>query len=184
MATIDWDKLEEEQGSNFKDYAPAGVYKVKVKSIDIKIVGVNGSIAQEFFFEEDENYQYPKATHWISTKNPGWTQIHNRNLMMLLGASKADAQKAVELCEAKADSKANLINAYTATYNRLIAKNPEVEIEVWQDGKYSRGEFTDKSVRMSHPDDDKPAKKDASDDILENAEEITLDQNDDLELPF
>lgn len=184
MANIDWDKIDEENGGNFKDYAPAGIYKVKVADVDFKIVGENGSIAQDFFFEETDEYQFPKATHWLSTKNVGWRQYHNRNLMMLLGAPKDAAQKAVEACEAKADSKANLMNAYKATYDRLIAKAPEVEIEVWQDGKYSRGEFTSRSVRMSFPDDEKPAKKDATDDILADAEEVTLDQNDSLELPF
>lgn len=178
----DWDELEKEFGG--KNYAPNGTYKVKVESVDIKIVGANGSIAQDFFFEEKDGMKFPKATHWLSTKNVKWRRFHNRNLMMLLGASKEAAQKAVDMCEAKDGNKATLINAYQAMYDKLIAKAPEVEIEVWQDGKYSRGEFTDRSVRMSHPDDDKPAKKDNTDDILEDAEEITLDQADNLEIPF
>lgn len=181
---IDWDKLEEEQDKGFKDYASDGKYKVKVNKVDIKIVGTNGSIAQDFFFEETD-VKYPKATHWLSTKNVGWRQWHNRNLMMLLGASKEAAQKAVEMCEAKAGNKATLINAYQATYDKLVAKLPEVEIEVWQDGDYKRGDFTDRKVRMSRPDDNKPAKKEDATDILTEAEEVDLSKEDDLgDLPF
>ena len=180
---IDWDKLEAEQDKGFKEYAPEGRYTVKVEKVDIHIVGTNGSIAQDFFFEESNEYKFPKATHWLSTKNVNWRQYHNRNLMMLLGASKEAAQKAVDACEAKDGNKATLINAYQAMYDKLIAKAPEVEIEVWQDGKYSRGEFTDRSVRMSYPDDAKPAKKDNADDILDEAEEVNLDQEN-LEIPF
>ena len=179
---IDWDKVEKEQGG--KNYANNGIYKVKVAKLDLHIVGDKGSIAQDFYFAEDDN-KYPKATHWLSTKNVAWRQYHNRNLMMLLGATKEAAQKAVEMCEAKDGNKASLINAYQSTYDKLIAKSPEVEIEVWQDGKYSTCDFTNRSVRMSHPGDDKPAKKDSTDDILEGAEEVDLSKEDDLgELPF
>ena len=177
----DWDELDKEFGG--KNYASDGKYKVKVEKVDIKIVGANGSIAQDFFFEDKDGMKFPKATHWLSTKNIKWRRFHNRNLMMLLGASKEAAQKAVDACEAKDGNKATLINAYQAMYDKLIAKAPEVEIEVWQDGKYSRGEFTDRSVRMSHPDDAKPAKKDDTDDILDDAEEVNLDQEN-LEIPF
>lgn len=177
----DWDELEKEFGG--KNYAPAGKYTVKVSSVDHHIVGDKGSIAQDFFFEEKDGMKFPKATHWLSTKNVKWRRFHNRNLMMLLGASKEAAQKAVDMCETKSGNKATLINAYQAMYDKLITKAPEVEIEVWQDGKYSRGEFTDRSVRMSHPDDAKPEKTDSADDILEDAEEINLDQEE-LTIPF
>ena len=43
----DWDELDKEFGG--KNYAPDGKYKVKVEKVDIKIVGANGSIAQDFF---------------------------------------------------------------------------------------------------------------------------------------
>lgn len=177
-----WEELDEKFGG--KNYASDGKYKVKVEKVDIKIVGANGSIAQDFFFEDKDGMKFPKATHWLSTKNVGWRQYHNRNLMMLLGASKEAAQKAVEMCEAKDGNKATLINAYQAMYDKLIAKAPEVEIEVWQDGQYSRGEFADRTVRMSRPDDAKPAKKEDATDILAEAEEVNLDQEDDLALPF
>ena len=181
---IDWDAIEAEQGGNFKDYAVDGKYKVKVSKVDIKIVGTNGSIAQDFFFE-DTDVKYPKATHWLSLKNINWRRLHQRNLMMLLGATKEAAQKAVEMCEAKDGNKATLINAYQAMYDKLIAKAPEVEIEVWQDGDYKRGEFTDKTVRMSKPGDSKPVKKEDTTDILAEAEEVDLSKEDDLgEMPF
>lgn len=180
---IDWDKLEAEQDKGFKEYAPEGRYTVKVEKVDIHIVGTNGSIAQDFFFEESNEYKFPKATHWLSTKNVGWRQWHNLNLMMLLGAPKDAAKKAVEACEAKDGNKASLINAYQATYDRLLAKKPEVEIDVWQDGKYSRGEFASPKVRMSRKEETKPAAADATDSILDDAEELALDKEE-LELPF
>lgn len=175
---INWAEAEEKAGGNFKDYAPAGVYKVKVTGIDIHEAGNNGSIAQDFKFAEDDDFQYPKATHWLSFKNDNWRFIHNRSLMVLLGASKEDAQKAIETCESKG-SKENIVKAYQQTYERLIKRQPEVEIEVWPDGKYSRADFTSSSVRMSHPDDE-PYQGGSNDDVLSSGDPIT----DDLDVPF
>ena len=176
---INWGEAEEKAGGNFKDYAPAGVYKVKVAGIDIHEAGNNGSIAQDFKLAEDD-YQYPKITHWLSFKNENWRFVHNRELMMLLGATKEDAQKAVELCESKG-TKENIAKAYQQAYERLIKKNsPEVEIETWPDGKYSRADFTSTSVRMSHPDDEPYQKQDSAEDIIDSGDAIT----DDLDIPF
>lgn len=174
---INWGEAEEKAGNQYKDYAPAGTYKVKVVGIDIHEAGKNGSIAQDFKMAEDDNYQYPKITHWLSFKNENWRFIHNRQLMMLFGATKDQAQKAVETCEGKGDKNA-IANAYQQAYDRLLKKQPEVEIEVWPDGKYSRADFTSTSVRMSHPDDE-PYQK--SDDVISSGEEITIEQDD---LPF
>ena len=177
---INWGEAEEKAGGQFKDYAPSGVYKVKVVSVDHHEAGKNGSIAQDFKFAEDENYQYPKVTHWLSFKNDNWRFIHNRSLMMLFGISKDDAQKAVEICESKGNKDA-IVKTYQQTYEKLLKKQPEVEIEVWPDGKYSRADFTSNSVRMSHPDDE-PYKK--SDDIMDGAEEVSLETDEMGELPF
>ncbi len=151
---IDWTKAEESAGGNFKDYAPNGVFTVTVTSVDIHELQT-GSVAQDFKFAEDE-YKYPKATHWLSFKNDNWRFLHNRNLMMVLGASKADAQKAVEICESKGSREA-IISAYQQTYDKLLKKQPKVEIEVWKEPgeKYSDVDFTDKSVRMNKPGDEK-----------------------------
>lgn len=170
---IDWGKAEQEAGGNYKPYANSGVHKVKVAGIEIHRIAT-GSVAQDFTFAETE-VQYPKATHWLSFKNDNWRFIHNRSLMMLLGASKEDAQKAVEACESKG-SEDNKISAYQQMYERLIKKQPEVEIEVWQEGKYGRADFTDNSVRMSRPDDER------KENPLKGAEEVSTDEFG--ELPF
>ena len=177
---INWGEAEEKAGGQFKDYAPSGTYKVKVVSVEHRPVGEKGSIAQEFKFAEDETYQYPKVTHWLSFNNDNWRFIHNRSLMMLFGATKEQAQKAIETCEGKS-KKEDIVKAYQQTYERLLNKKPEVEIEVWPDGKYSRADFTSSSVRMSRPDDEPYVKNDGSD-ILDGADEVKLDA--DLDIPF
>lgn len=174
---INWSEAEEKSGKQYKDYAPSGVHKVKVAGVNHHEVGVNGSIAQDFEFLEDDNYQYPKVTHWLSFNNENWRFVHNRQLMMLFGASKENAQKAIELCESK-NSKDAIVKAYQQAYERLLKKNPEVEIEIWPDGKYSKADFTNSSVRMSHPDDEPYEKKS---DVVSGGEEIAIDQDD---LPF
>ena len=167
---MNWDEIEKSAGSEYKDYAPAGVYNVKIDSVDIHEIST-GSVAEDFKFAEDD-YKYPKATHWLSFKNDNWRCLHQRNLMMLLGASKADAQKAVEICEGKG-SKEAIISAYQQTYDKLLKKNPEVEIEVWKDDgeKYSDADFTNGSVRMNKPGE----KKDGGQIVLDQAEPIEDD---------
>lgn len=177
---MNWDDIEKSAGGEYKDYAPAGIYKVKIAKVDIHEIST-GSVAEDFHFAEDE-YKYPKATHWLSFKNDNWRCLHQRNLMMLLGATKEAAQKAVEICEGK-NSKDAKISAYQQTYDKLLKKNPEVEIEVWkEDGaKYSDADFTHGSVRMNKPGDDKPAKKDEGQIVLDQAEPVDVDME---ELPF
>lgn len=174
--STDWDKLQDEMGGKFKNYANNGKHTVKCNSIEVKEVGQNGSIIMKFGFEETD-VQYPTADHWLSFKNENWRKWHNKCLMVVLGASEDNAKKAVDICEGKS-GKDNIVKAYESAYKKLIAKSPEVEIEVYPDGDYARAEFTDRSVAMPHGDEDK-AKK--SDDPLEGAEEVDLSESD---LPF
>lgn len=173
--TIDWKKVEEDAGSKYKSYAKPDVYKVKCVDVDIHEVGTNGSVAQDFIFEEDDNYQYPKATHWLSFKNDSWRQWHNRQLMIVLGSSESTAEKAIDKIEALGD-KEKIMKGYATAYKALLKKKPEVEIEVFPDGKYSRAEFTDERVAMPH-DDAKPAAEDTDEVVpedIEDGEEIDL----------
>lgn len=173
--SIDWRKVEEDAGSKYKNYAKPGTYKVKCVDVDIREVGTNGSVAQDFIFEEDDNYQYPKATHWLSFKNDSWRQWHNRQLMVVLGSSESTAEKAIDKIEALGD-KEKIMKGYATAYKALLKKKPEVEIEVFPDGKYSRAEFTDERVAMSH-DDAKPAAEDTDEVVpedIEDGEEIDL----------
>lgn len=178
--SIDWAKVEEDAGSKYKNYAKPGTYKVKCVDVDIREVGTNGSVAQDFIFEEDDNYQYPKATHWLSFKNDSWRQWHNRQLMTVLGSSESTAEKAIDKIEALGD-KEKIMKGYETAYKSLLKKKPEVEIEVFPDGKYSRAEFTDDRVAMPH-DDVKPATTDTDEVVpedIEDGEEIDLS-----EIPF
>ena len=174
---LDWDKIQEESGSKFKAYFADGKYTAKCDDVEIKDVGTNGSTIMKFHFEETPEAQYPTADHWLSWKNDSWRAWHNKCLMVVLGASEENARKAVDICESKND-KANKIKAYEQTYKKLLAKKPEVEIEVYTENTYARAEFTDRTVAMPH--DDEPQKEEPKDSSpIAGAEEIEM-----TDLPF
>lgn len=177
---LDWDKIQEESGSKFKAYYADGKYKAKCDDVEIKEVGDKGSVIMKFHFAETDEAQFPTADHWLSFKNDSWRAWHNKCLMVVLGASEDNAKKAVEICEGKS-SKEDKVKAYEQTYKKLLAKKPEVEIEVFTENNYARAEFTDRSVAMPH--DNEPQKEAPKDDIIDNpiegAEEINLD-----DMPF
>ena len=174
---IDWDAVEENNGAKFKNYATPGIYKVKCVDVEIKEVGSNGAIAQEFLFEEDENNKYPKATHWLTFKEgkDGWRQWHNLNIMMMFGLEKETAKKTIEQIESSND-KAKIVKGYETAYKKLLKNNPAVEIEVFPDGKYCRAEFTNNNVAMPH---DKKLENAIVDDALDGAVDLSID-----DLPF
>lgn len=175
---IDWNKVEEDAGSKYKSYARPGVYEVKCVDVDIREVGSNGSVVQDFIFEEDDDRQYPKATHWLSFKNDSWRQWHNRQLMIVLGSSESTAEKAIDKIESLGD-KEKIMKGYETAYKSLLKKKPTVEIEVYPDGKYTRAEFTDERVAMPH-NDAKPAV--VNDDVApEDIEDGEIDLS---EIPF
>ena len=176
MSQTDWTRLEEEMGNKYKDYAEDGKYTVKCDGVEIKEVGQNGSIIMKFHFEETD-VQFPTADHWLTFKEgkDNWRKWHNRCLMIVLGASKDAAEKAVDVCETSGE-KEKIVKAYEATFKKLLAKKPSVEIEVYTENDYARAEFKDGSVAMSHGD--KATKKEKgeekTDDVLAGAEEIEL----------
>lgn len=181
--TINWTEAEEKAGGNFKPYSADGKYTVKCNGVEIKEVGSNGSVIMRFGFEEDADMKYPTADHWLSFKNDNWRYIHNKRLMMLFGASEDAAKKGVELAEGKSD-KDNIIKGYETVYKKLLAKKPEVEIEVYtslnqSNGKeYARAEFTDKRVAMPHDNagqSEAPAPTVIEDGPIEGAEEVSLE---------
>lgn len=165
--SIDWDSVQTSAGGGFKNYYADGDYKAKCIGVEIKEVGSNGSVIMKFHFEEGDDGQFPTADHWLSFKNDAWRQWHNKCLMVVLGATDDGAKKAVEMAESKS-GKENIIKGYEACYKKLLAKKPEVEIEVYTDEKnYARSEFKDRSVAMPHGDD--AQKKEASGNPLEGA---------------
>ena len=183
--SLDWDNIQNEMGGDFKNFYADGKYKAKCDGVEIKEVGTNGSVIMKFHFEETNEAQYPTADHWLSFKNNNWRAWHNKCLMEVLGATEDAAKKAVEMAESK-EGKDNIIKGYEACYKKLLAKKPEVEIEVYTDAnpntgkEYARAEFLDRRVAMPHGDEDKkPADK--ADDIISQGEEVNLSESD---LPF
>lgn len=172
---FNWDDLSTQYGNKYKDYAPDGVYKVKIGSVENR-KSSTGTFWMEFKPEDSEQYAFPKISHPLSAKNKNWRAWHWKELFVLLGASDEGAKKNVEACEGKADF-AHIQAAYLSAMERLVAKKPEVDIEVWKDGKYSRADFNN-GVRMNRPDDEKEAT--SATDIL-GSEEISIDAGD---IPF
>lgn len=175
---INWDDVQKNAGGSFKNYYADGPYKAKCDGVEIKEVGSNGSVIMKFHFEETDEAQFPTADHWLSFKNDAWRQWHNKCLMVVLGASEDAAKKAVEMAESKS-GKENIMKGYEACYKKLLAKKPEVDIEVYTDGDYARAEFKDRSVAMPHGDEATKGSK--SDDPIAGAEEVDLSEAD---LPF
>ena len=181
---INWEDVQDKAGGNMKNYFEDGFYTAKCDGVEIKEVGSNGSVIMKFHFEDTKDGQYPTADHWLSFKNDAWRQWHNKCLMEVLGASEDAAKKAVEMAESK-DGKDNIIKGYETCYKKLLAKKPEVEIEVYTElnpnnGKeYARAEFRNRKVAMPHGNDGQSEPK--GDDMLANAEPVDLS---DSELPF
>lgn len=171
MTNIDWDSIQESAGGNYKNYASDGDFKVKCDGVEIKEVGQNGSVIMKFHFEDTDNAKFPTADHWLSFKNDSWRIWHNKCLMQVFGASEDAAKKGVEMAESKS-GKDNIIKGYEACYKKLLAKKPEVEIEVFTENNYARAEFKDRSVAMPHGDE--PAKEDKNADIIAQGEELDL----------
>ena len=174
--SINWDEVQANAGGDYKNFYADGDYTVKCDGVEIKEVGTNGSVIMKFHFEEGKDGQYPTADHWLSFKNDAWRQWHNKCLMVVLGASDDAAKKAVEMAESK-DGKENVIKGYEACYKKLLAKKPEVKIEVYTElnennGKeYARAEFKDRSVAMPHGDEQN--KNNKTEDPLAGAEDVS-----------
>lgn len=180
MAT-NWDELKGNYGS-YQSYAKPGIYKTKCIDVEFREVGSNGSIAEEFIFEDTDDKKYPKATHWLTFKEgkEGWRKWHNLNLMIVLGSSEENAKKAIDKIE-DLDGKEKITKGYETAFKALLKKKPEIEIEVYPDGKYSRSEFTDERVAMPH-DDAKPAATSVVDEVVpEDIEDGEIDLS---EIPF
>ena len=172
--SIDWDDVQKNAGGDFKNYYADGDYKAKCDGVEIKEVGQNRSVIMKFHFEETDEAQYPTADHWLSFKNDAWRQWHNKCLMQVLGATEDAAKKGVEMAESKS-GKENIIKGYEACYKKLLAKKPEVEIEVFTENNYARAEFKDRTVAMPHDNEGQPkptSNEPAS--PIDGAEEIDL----------
>lgn len=125
---LNWDEIEAEASSNkqYKDYAPNGEHRVKVKEIK---KNDNGNGWFDFVFEETE-YKFPKLSFALfSDAKIKYRAHYYKEVMKQLGASEENARKAVEVCEGKS-SRADVHKAYADAFARLAKKHPEIEIEV------------------------------------------------------
>lgn len=187
--STEWAELAEKFGRRmFKDHAPIGKYKVKVK--DAKVTATStGSIRVVFTFEDDDNYQYPRsAAHWISRNNVNWTKWHHKCMFEVLGASEANAKKGIDNIEKGELTTEQAVAGYQEMYTALCDKHPQVEVVVREqrdrDGDiqtmdngvpWTEAEFADERVFSSNLPKQKPTE------ILEQAEEV---QDDLADIPF
>ena len=155
MGSINWDEVEETYSGDFKDYAPEGTFKVKCIDAELREVS-GGAYVLDFIFEEDDKYKYPKAGCYITNKKEKekWRWHYVKNLFMVLGASEDKAKQVVEKSEEKGDYEF-AAKTYEMSFKRLLAKKPEVEINVYFSGHTSakgnpinNAEFTDSRVRL------------------------------------
>lgn len=158
---IDWNAIENEKFAQIRTYVKKGRFTTTLDKVQAKGATLSGSIPVEFIFKDVADGSLPKATHWFSVKNQNWRAWHFRKLMELLGASEADAKKAVSNCEDQSTDEKR-VDLYVQAFNRLAQKNIKVEVEVWQEQAsngefYGRADFTDGSVRMSHPEETQQA---------------------------
>lgn len=173
---IDWGEVSDKYDKGFKDYAKPGFYKAKVDGVEFKKVGAKGNYIMKLHLEETENVQYPTIDHFFSKTNDNWRFFHSKCLFQALGATEEKAKKGVEMAEESGDYE-KAIKTYERGFKALIASKPEIEIEIFQDGKYTRADFNS-SVAMPHDD----AIDRTGDMILEDSEVIP--SADDLNLPF
>lgn len=186
MATINWDELSETYNGDWKEFAPDGVHKVKVDKAQNRTTST-GTVWQELYLQDDDNYAYPKISHPLSQKNANWRAWHWKQLFVALGASEADARKVVESCEGK-PSFDKIASAYEQSMNRLAQKHPTIEIEVWREpnamGKvYARADFNS-GVRMSRPDDQPAPQAGSASSVVSEVIEGATEADDLGELPF
>lgn len=169
--SIDWNSIDEEFGGDFLPYAEPGKYTVKFCDVEVKPVGSKGNNIVKFMFE-DTDVKFPSADHWMSKDKTNWRIKHMKDLLTVLSGNEENAKKVCEMAESKNDFE-YAAKAYEKAFATLAKKKPEVEIEVYPDGKYSRAEFTDRRVAMKR--DDSP---------MAGAEEIELSTEDTMALPF
>lgn len=171
---INWDAIEEEYaGGDYLPYAEPGKYTVTCDGVEFKAAGSKGNYVMKFHFAEKDGVQFPTADHWLVKDKRNWRIKHCKDLFMVLGADESTAKKGCEAAESK-NSFDDIVANYERGFKVLITKKkPELEIEVYPDGQYSRSEFTDRRVSMKR-DEEKVA------DAIEDSEVIVLD----TDIPF
>lgn len=183
MSTFNWDQMETEAGGNFSPMAQPGFYTAKVDFIDVresKNAQGNTTYWLDFVFVDDGT-KYPKISHPISFKNQGWRMVHFKRILEELGIAGDKAKQAIEQAEGK-KGEANIVAAYHAVFDRATAKNPEVEIEVYEDDKinpntgrpYMRADFKSPKIGFGRNKTQKKQEVVSASSIVDDAEEVDL----------
>ena len=183
----DWNKMETEAGGQFSPIAETGEHKVKVETIDVretKNAQGNTSYWLDLIFVDDGT-KYPKISHPISFKNQGWRMVHFKRILEELGIAEEKAKQAIEQAEGK-KGEANIVAAYHAIFERAVAKNPEVEIEVYEDDNinpntgrpYKRADFKNPRIGFGNRTA-KKAEATSNGTVLDEGEQVDLS-----EIPF
>lgn len=184
---IDWNQAEKENKSNFAPMAEPGFYTVEVSDINVrehkKADGTTYWL--EMQFDEKDGVRFPKLSHSISRNNINWCAWHFMNMLKEFGISEDKAKQAIENCESKKSEK-DIIATYLSTFDRAIAKNPTVEIEVYEDTEgnvnpnsgrpYMRADFKNRDLAFSR----KAKKANTGETIVSQGESVDLGN----ELPF
>ena len=180
---INWDEVEKETGGKFKNYAPEGRHNVTLNEVTVHEVGSKGNYAVDLQFEESDEFQFQKATYWISKDKRNWRIKSMKDLLTVLSGNEDNAKKVCEMAESKG-SFDYAVAAYEKALKTLAAKKVKTEIEVYFSGSYSQKGTPINNATLTDPRVyNKNIKKEASD-PLAGAEEITLDKADSLEMPF
>lgn len=175
--SIDWDKVEAENKSEFKDFAPEGNYKTKIKKVELIQSSKKKTPGLQFTFEDNEQYAFPRfgATHWLSFNNDSWRQHHFKEILVVLGIAEDKARKSIELCEDQG-SQEKIVDKYEEVFKKAVSKAKAVEVVVFKrtpDAQYNDCDFADNKVRMNRPE--KQVASDSVDDILDEGEEVKED---------
>lgn len=182
---IDWDKVEEENKSQYKEYAPEGNYTTKVKKVELVQSGVKKTPGLQFTFEDTDDYAFPRfgATHWLSFNKDNWRIHHFKELFIVLGLTEKQARDSVQQCEDK-EEQSKIVEEYERLFKKAVKeKSGEIEVVVFKrtpDAQYNDCDFADNNVRMNRPE--KKNKMEKVSDILEVGEEA--DDIDKSEIPF
>ena len=185
---INWEQAEKDGGGNFAPMANPGFYKAEVADINVR-ESKNAAGGTTYWLELEfleGDVRFPKISHAISRKNVNWTAWHFMNMLKEFGVSEEKAKQAIENCESKKNEK-DIIATYLATFERAVAKAPQVEIEVFEDDNvnpntgrpYMRADFKNPRIAFGRGGKDKKPATVSADSIAEEGDEISLE-----EIPF
>lgn len=181
MSKINWEEVEKAMNSDRKPFAPAGEYETTLEEVELVYSQNKNTPGLAFKYADTDEYAFPQKyplVHYFLGENTNWRLYHARQLMMVFGQSKENAQKAVEVIEDKKD----FVKEYAEAFKRLAAKHPKVKVVVYykrEGDEYPYGlDLADPSCRLG--------KTEKADNIVESpiadaepAEDVSLN-----DIPF